>query len=517
MHRLLVAASVAAVCAAVPYAFTQSGRGGTTDRDGLVQHRAANPTASAAYRWVDVILEAAGREVEKIGARPTIISREMAIPLTAMYDAWAAYDERAVGTRLGGRLRRPAAERTRTNKETAIAYATYQALIDLFPADRAWLTGERRRMGYDPDDRPASTTAPANIGRAAAVAVLEYRRHDGSNQFGDEPGSDGTPYSDYTKYQPQNTWDSVRNPDRWQPIPFSTGNGGQVVLGFLTPHWYKVKPFALASSAQFRPPPVPLVGPPQLQADVDEVVSLANNLTLEQKALVEFMRDGPRSTGQSGHWLQFAQDVSRRDRYGLDQDVKLFFTIGNTAMDAFIAAWEAKRYYDSSRPWTLIRHYYAGKELDGYLGPCNGFGTIAAGSWHPYSPDTFVTPPFPGYPSGHSAVSGASSKMLELFTGSDRFGVYAQHTAGIFTEAGRTAVQMQTRGGRADATVKTAEVVLMLPAFSKTAEMAGLSRVLGGYHIQSDNSAGLSLGRALAVYTWPKYRSYFDGTMPSPQ
>ncbi len=29
-------------------------------------------------------------------------------------------------------------------------------------------------------------------------------------------------------------------------------------------------------------------------------------LTTEQKATVEFMRDGPRSTGQSGHWLRFA-------------------------------------------------------------------------------------------------------------------------------------------------------------------------------------------------------------------
>jgi hypothetical protein len=29
-----------------------------------------------------------------------------------MYDAWAAYDERAVGTQLAGALRRPAVDRT---------------------------------------------------------------------------------------------------------------------------------------------------------------------------------------------------------------------------------------------------------------------------------------------------------------------------------------------------------------------------------------------------------------------
>ncbi len=42
------------------------------------------------------------------------------------------------------------------------------------------------------------------------------------------------------------------------------------------------------------------------------------------------------------------------------------------------------------------------------------------------SPSTFITPPFPGYVSGHSCVSGACSKALELFTGSDTFGATVQ-------------------------------------------------------------------------------------------
>src|SRR5882724_12556491 len=67
---------------------------------------------SKAYEWLDISLEATAREVDRHGARPTIISRTLAVALTAMYDAWAAYDEHAVGTRLGGSLRRPPAERT---------------------------------------------------------------------------------------------------------------------------------------------------------------------------------------------------------------------------------------------------------------------------------------------------------------------------------------------------------------------------------------------------------------------
>jgi hypothetical protein len=506
-----VAVTVAiAICAPVPGGRSM-GHGAQRDLTGLIEHRAPHPNASAAYRWVDILLDITGREVENVGARPTIISRQMAIPLTAMYDAWAAYDDKAVGTRLGGALRRPAAERTLRSKETAIAYAMHEALADLFPGDRAWLAEEMRRMGYDPNLRSSDPASPAAIGVRAATAVLDYRNRDGANQRGDEPGSSGGAYSDYTAYAPQNTVDSITNPDRWQPIRFSDGNGGSAVPGFLTPYWNRVTPFALDSSRQFRPPPVPLVGSKQLAADVDEALRLTSNLTLEQKALVEFMRDGPRSTGQSGHWLQFAQDVSRRDRYDLDRDVKLFFTIGNTAFDAFIAAWDAKRHYDSSRPWTLIRHYYVGRQIVSYLGACRGVGAVPADQWLPYSPPTFITPPFPGYPSGHSVVSAASARMLELFTGSDRFGAYARHRSGTYTEAGCDPGRMQARDGRVAATPNTADVILRLPTFTATADMAGLSRILGGYHIQSDNVAGLALGRALAAHTWPKYQAYFDG------
>ncbi|MFO0972908.1 MAG: vanadium-dependent haloperoxidase [Phycisphaerae bacterium] len=480
---------------------------------GYIEHRAANPQASAAYRWVDILLEVTGREVDKVGARPTIISRQMAIPLTAMYDAWAAYDERAVGLCLGGKLRRPAKERTLANKERAIAYAMHTALVDGFPQDRAWLDAQMRQMGHDPAAASSDLTTPIGIGRHVAELVLESRRHDGANERGDEVGSNGKPYSDYTFYEPRNPIDRIVEPDRWQPLPFSDGKGGHFYPGFLTPHWYRVRPCMLERSDQFRSAPYPKVGSDALKREVDECIEFNATLSLEQKAIVEFMRDGPRSTGQSGHWLQFAQDVSRRDHFDLDRDVKLFFAIGNTAFDAFIACWESKRFYDSARPWTLVRHLYRGQTVNGYLGPWKGVGKIPAEQWHPYSPDTFVTPPFPGYPSGHSTVSGACSKMLELFTGSDEYGIYERHVAGKWTEADCDTKLMQARDGKPPAdTPDSAEVILLMPTFTATAEMAGLSRIMGGYHIRADNVAGLKMGREVARYSWPKYQAYFNGT-----
>ncbi|HYP52388.1 MAG TPA: vanadium-dependent haloperoxidase, partial [Pyrinomonadaceae bacterium] len=406
LRRFIVASLVAGVALAALPGFKVSAR--ESKRLG-----ATPPTAehvkSPAFEWLDIALDATAREHERNGARPTIGSRMLAVVVTCMYDAWAAYDERAVGTRLGGTLRRPAAERTPANKRKAVAYATYRALEYLFPEDRTWLEARMRQYGFDPADQSTDVRTPQGVGNVAAAAVIEYRRRDGSNHHGDEVGSNGKPYSDYTFYKPVNAVDKIIDPDCWQPISFDNGrgDGGKVTPGFLTPHWYRVKTFALARSDQFRPGPPPKVGSEQLKREVEEVIRMNGTLTLEQKAVVEFMRDGPRSTGQSGHWLRFAQAVSVRDKHDIDKDVKLFFAVGNVAMDAFIAAWETKRYYDSSRPWTLVRHYYKDAEIRGWAGPGRGVVMLPAANWHPYSPAVFITPPFPAYVSGHSTVSAA--------------------------------------------------------------------------------------------------------------
>jgi len=470
-------------------------------------------TPSAAYEWLEVSLEATAREVERHGARPTIIARTLAIAMTAMYDAWAAYDDKAVGTRYGGTLRRPPKERTKANQEKALAYATYRALLDVYSDDKPWIIDQARKHGLNADDNTTDVSKPQGIGNVAAAAVIAYHHHDGANQLGDETGSKGVPYSDYTYYTSVNTPEKVIDPDRWQPIPFDNPKGpGKIVIGFLTPHWYRVKTFGLDRPDQFRPPAPPKVGSDELRKQADEVLHFNATLTPDQKALVEFMRDGPCSTGQSGHWLKFAQAVAKRDHDDLDRDVKLFFTIANVANDAFIACWEAKRYYDSSRPWTLIRYYHAGETVQGWGGPGKGVVSLPAAEWHPYSPFTFVTPPFPGYPSGHSTVSGACAKALELFTGSDTFTHAENRIAGALTEAEYDCATIMAMEGKPFSSQVRCDVELPMPTFSATADMAGFSRILGGYHIAADNVEGLNLGRTISTYEWPKILAYFNGT-----
>src|ERR1700738_2250073 len=73
--------------------------------------------------WNEAALQ--GVRDSKLG--PPMVARALAIVHTCAYDAWAAYDHQAVGTRLGAALRRPPRERTLANRNTAISFAAYRA------------------------------------------------------------------------------------------------------------------------------------------------------------------------------------------------------------------------------------------------------------------------------------------------------------------------------------------------------------------------------------------------------
>jgi hypothetical protein len=85
-----------------------------------------------------------------------------------MFDAWAAYDEKAVGSRLGSALRRPEAERTLWNKQVAISYASLHSLRFVYPESRAWLDERMRAFGFDPDAESDDLATPIGIGFRAA-------------------------------------------------------------------------------------------------------------------------------------------------------------------------------------------------------------------------------------------------------------------------------------------------------------------------------------------------------------
>ena len=94
-----------------------------------------------------------------LGASET--ARSLAIVNTCMYDAWSAYDDKAFATELQSSLRRPPEERTTANKQKAVSYAAYRALIDVLPIDSdAVYRPLMRQLGYDPNDRSTDIDSP---------------------------------------------------------------------------------------------------------------------------------------------------------------------------------------------------------------------------------------------------------------------------------------------------------------------------------------------------------------------
>ncbi|MBZ5679352.1 MAG: vanadium-dependent haloperoxidase [Acidobacteriia bacterium] len=467
-----------------------------------IRSDAAQPSLSAAIQFDSAALQ--GIRDAKLGA--PVVARALAIVHTCMYDAWAAYDERAVGTQLGGALRRPAPERTSANKEQAISYAAYHALVDVLPVDtNSVYIPLMKQLGYDPSDDSTDIETPIGIGNVACAAVLEFRHHDKSNQLGDLAQG---PYSDWTGYAAVNTPSPVparaapSDPNHWQPLTYVNSTGDLMTQRFVGAQWCDVTPFAMSKGDEYRWL-VQLLGPAkygskEYQEQAQELVDISAGLTDRQKMIAEYWSDGPNSEQPPGHWALFAQFISARDHHTLDDDVKMFFVLSNAIFDAGIAAWDTKRAYDSVRPVTAIPFLFRGKTIRSWGGPRKGTVAMDGSQWIPYQAATFPTPPFPDYVSGHSTYSAAATRILELWTGSDRFG----NT--VTLPAGSSKIEPGVTPAR--------PVTLTWERFTDAANEAGISRRYGGIHFRAADLAGRLLGRLVAFEAWQKAQTYFQGS-----
>src|SRR5882762_4784252 len=105
-----------------------------------------NAKPSVVIQWNDAALQ--GVRDSKIG--PPMVARALAIVHTCIYDAWAAFDKRALGTQLGSSLRQHPSKRKSANKNKAISFAAYRASVDLFPVDKASVFDPlMANLGYD--------------------------------------------------------------------------------------------------------------------------------------------------------------------------------------------------------------------------------------------------------------------------------------------------------------------------------------------------------------------------------
>jgi len=504
---------------------------------------------SVVVLWNEVMLAA----IRSGPPRPTVIARSMFLVHSAMYDAWTAYDQVAEPTVPGSVVRQPVSEHTEANKATAVSQAAYQTLIALFPQyekNSQAFSQMMGNLGYEIVTQGDPAT-PAGMGYLAAQGVLLSREDDGSNAANNYADITSSIYPEH--YQPVNSADpatgrvpggSAFDPNHWQPLSVPTGavvdaQGYPLIdpdnpnsyfsQSFLTPHWGAVEPFALVSGDQLRPPAPPQAGSDEPYIDAlghllsndeaykrqfNQVLAMNAGLTDEMKCIAEYWADGPRSETPPGHWNALAHGISYRDQHTLDQDVKLYMVLNGALFDASIAAWDAKRAYNSIRPVSAIRHMYAGQQIEAWAGPGLGVQTIAGENWIPYQELTFVTPPFPEYVSGHSTFSAAAAQVLTLFTGSNRFYDGQTILPEDFNRDGvpdRLGEHVIRAGGNKFENSPESVVILRWPTFQDAADEAGLSRLYGGIHIQDGDLQGRRMGKQIGSQAFALAEQYWQG------
>jgi hypothetical protein len=237
----------------------------------------------------------------------------------------------------------------------------------------------------------------------------------------------------------------------------------------------------------------------------------------------------------------------------LEWDVKVYLALNGAVHDAAISAWGNKNVYDSSRPISQIR-YMAGlgqssdpqgasyhplgiplveglaevitnesaapgqrhAHLDGHVGeiavrawlgnpehPATefaGVGWILGVDWLPFQKDTFVTPAFPGYFSGHSTFSRSAAETMTFLTGSEFFpGGLSEFHAPQDTFLG------VEKG-------PTVPITLQWATYQDAADEAGLSRLYGGIHVSADDFAGRTLGYDIGRDAAALAEKYWNGT-----
>jgi hypothetical protein len=452
--------------------------------------------------WIDTALQA----IRSARPGPPMGARSLGVMMTCMYNTWCAYDAVALPAVGNATARRPAAECTGANKAMALSYAAYNALVDQFPGQKASFDAYMSSLGFDPAAATADASQPAGLGTAVARAEIERCHGDGANQLGDLTPS-GIPYADYTGYVPRNPplvvgaptpLSSIPAPGHWQPLTYTDAGGVVRTQSYVGAAWDRVRPFALASASQFRPGPPAAPDTAAYLAQARRIVELQAALGDEEKVSAEYWADGPSTDQPPGHWVRFALTVSERDLHTLDDDVKLFFALAVALGDAAIAAWDAKRAYDSERPITAVRYALHGQVITGYgtLGPAGGLRSIVGEEWVPYQPLSFPTPAFPEHVSGHSIFSATAAEVLARFTGSDAFGAsFTAQPGSMAFEAG----------------VPARVVTLSWPTFTAAAAQAGMSRVYGGIHFENGNLAGQSMGRRVGAQAYDRARRLWLG------
>jgi hypothetical protein len=241
----------------------------------------------------------------------------------------------------------------------------------------------------------------------------------------------------------------------------------------------------------------------------------------------------------------------------LEWDVKTYLAVNGAVHDAAVCCWGIKGKYDSVRPISAIRYLCAQgqcsdpnqlsfntagvpitpglievvtpessapgqrhEHLADSIGEVaiycwkgqpaspstqvGGVGWILARNWMPYQKNTFVTPPFAGYTSGHSTFSRSAAEVMARITGSPYF------------PGGLSTYDFPANSFLSFEMGPSQNLQLQWATYFDAADEAGISRIYGGIHTATDDFTGRILGSRVGRTAWVKALKYFQGRVSCP-
>jgi hypothetical protein len=315
--------------------------------------------------------------VKTAGHPPPVAALDFAIVHLAVYDAVESIDRRyepyhaAVAGATG-------------SLPAAVAKAAHDVLLGLFPAQATSL--EAVYLNFLIANGVSSADPGIAVGARAAADILLLRSNDG--RFPPNP----MPFLGSTTI------------GRWRPTPSLLPGAPPPFSPGLTPWVANVTPFTMLKDSQFRVDPPPNLTSEEWAADFREVQALGSltstTRTPEQTDIGYFWADnGPVL------WQNVLRYISRRYLNDIGDSARMYALAETALADSQIACWDSKYFYNFWRPITAIR-----------LGDQdNNPDTTADPNWQPL----INAPNFPEYPSGHASTSGAVTRVLRLFFGTD--------------------------------------------------------------------------------------------------
>lgn len=437
------------------------------------------PPASAEWiaHWNHISIDTSGLDHAPVAAGedrvyghqigPGRASRAMAIVHVAVFEAVNAITGRYVS--YTGLPQAPAD----TSMKAAIGQAAHDALVALYPSHAASFAAQLAEDLANVEDPEAQKQAGIDLGRRAALSILELRSDDGSDHEEPRFGID---------YFPED------RPGVWQQDPIS---GDPRALGA---RWAEVRPFVLTSADQFRLPPPPALESPEYAAAYAEVVRLGGDgistpterTADETAAGIFWAYDGlPSLCAPPRLYNQIALQLA--EEQGLDLvDMARLLALVNVAMaDAGIASWESKYFYQVARPVTAVRD----GDDDGNaetVGDAD-FTPLGAPASNTTGPN--FTPPFPAYPSGHATFGGAVFETLRNIFGTD--------------DIAFTFVSDEYNGSTVDNQGNVRELhPRTFSSLSQAEDENGQSRIYLGIHWSFDKDEGIVQGRRVADHVF---------------